>query len=43
MVSKNYLMEEGTLSKKDILSKNFIKNLKKKKYLTKNLKKTMPY
>ena len=30
MVSKNYLMEEGTLSKKDILSKNFIKNLKKK-------------
>ena len=30
MVSKNYLMEEGTLSKKDILSKNFINNLKKK-------------
>ena len=35
MVSKNYLMEEGTLSKKDILSKNFIKNLKKKSTLPK--------
>ena len=38
MISKNYLMEEGTLSKKDTVSENFIKNLKKM-YLTKNLKK----
>ena len=39
MVSKNYLMEEGTLSKKDILSKNFIKNLKKKVPYQKSKKK----
>ena len=38
MISKNYLMEEDTLSKKDTVSENFIKNLKKM-YLTKNLKK----
>ena len=42
MVSKNYLMEEGTLSKKDTMSENFIKNLKKNVPYQKS-NKTMPY